>query len=123
MYRVWISSVATRRHLEAGHLRERWMPTKDIGFQSFREFADSAVASGAHCLLHSECWHMPSRIRFEADVISGRACIRGRRFAVSRVVNLVTNGMSVPETVTTCPYPELEDIRQSLRYVAWLAEE
>jgi hypothetical protein len=35
------------------------------------------------------------RITFDPDVMGGRACIRGMRIAVSLIVNLVANGMTV----------------------------
>ena len=63
------------------------------------------------------------RITFAPDVMGGRACIRGMRITVSLILNLVANGMSIEEIVAAYPYLEPEDIRQSLRYAAWLAEE
>jgi uncharacterized protein (DUF433 family) len=39
------------------------------------------------------------------------------------VVNLVANGMNAEEIVRDYPYLEPEDIRQALRYAAWLTEE
>jgi hypothetical protein len=45
------------------------------------------------------------------------------RVTVSLVVNLVANEMSTDEIVEAYPYLKPEDIRQALRYVAWLAEE
>lgn len=63
------------------------------------------------------------RITFDPDVMGGRACIRSTRVTVSLVLNLVANGMSVEEIVRAYPYLEPEDIRQALRYAAWLADE
>ena len=63
------------------------------------------------------------RITFDPTVMGGRACIRGMRVTVSLVVNLIANGMSQAEILKAYPYLESEDIRQALRYVAWLAEE
>jgi uncharacterized protein (DUF433 family) len=63
------------------------------------------------------------RITFEPNVMSGRACIRGMRITVSLVLNLIANGMSQAEILEAYPYLETEDITQSLRYAAWLAEE
>jgi uncharacterized protein (DUF433 family) len=63
------------------------------------------------------------RITFDPNVMGGRACIRGMRVTVSLVVNLVANGMSTEEIIRDYPYLEPEDIRQALRYAAWLAEE
>ena len=63
------------------------------------------------------------RITFDPHVMGGKACIRGLRVTVSLVVNLVANGMSTEQILADYPYLEAEDIRQSLRYAAWLAEE
>jgi len=63
------------------------------------------------------------RISFDPNIMSGKACIRGMRVTVSLVLNLVAQGMSIPEIIDAYPYLEPEDIRQSLRYAAWLADE
>jgi uncharacterized protein (DUF433 family) len=63
------------------------------------------------------------RITFDPNVMGGRACIRGMRITVSLVVNLVANGMTTEEVIEAYPYLEREDIRQALRYAAWLTEE
>jgi len=63
------------------------------------------------------------RITFDPRVMGGKACIRGLRITASLVLNLVANGMSDAEILKAYPYLEAEDIRQSLKYAAWLAEE
>jgi uncharacterized protein (DUF433 family) len=63
------------------------------------------------------------RITFDQSVMGGKACIRGMRVTVSLIVNLVANGMGVEEIIEAYPYLESEDIRQALRFAAWLAEE
>jgi uncharacterized protein (DUF433 family) len=63
------------------------------------------------------------RITFDVNVMGGRATIRGMRVTVSLIVNLVANGMDTAEIIDAYPYLEPEDIRQSLQYAAWLAEE
>ncbi len=63
------------------------------------------------------------RITFETNIMGGRACIRGMRVTVSLILNLVADGMSTDEIIDAYPYIETEDIRQALRYAAWLAEE
>jgi uncharacterized protein (DUF433 family) len=63
------------------------------------------------------------RITFDPHVMGGRACIRGMRITVSLIVNLVANGMTTTDILRAYPYLEAEDIRQALRYVAWLAQE
>jgi uncharacterized protein (DUF433 family) len=39
------------------------------------------------------------RISIDADVMGGRACIRGMRMMVALIVNMVANGMSQDENV------------------------
>jgi len=63
------------------------------------------------------------RITFDPDLMGGRACIRGLRVTVALILNLIANGMSGEEIIRDYPYLEPEDIRQSLRYAAWLADE
>ena len=63
------------------------------------------------------------RVTFDPHVMGGQACIRGMRVPVSLIVNLVANGMSQAEILTEYPDLEVEDIRQALRYAAWLTTE
>lgn len=63
------------------------------------------------------------RITFEPRIMGGRACIRGMRVTVSLVLSLVADGMTTDEIVDAYPYLEPEDVREALRYAAWLAEE
>lgn len=63
------------------------------------------------------------RIIFDLDIMGGRACIRGMRVTVSLVVNLVASGISTKEILEAYPYLEAEDVSESLRYAAWLAED
>jgi len=63
------------------------------------------------------------RITFDPNIMGGRACLRGMRITVALIVNLVANGMTTEEITEAYPYLEPEDIRQALRYAAWLADE
>jgi uncharacterized protein (DUF433 family) len=45
------------------------------------------------------------------------------RVSVALVLNLVANGMTTQEILEAYPYLEEEDVNESLRYAAWLAEE
>ena len=63
------------------------------------------------------------RITFDIHIMGGRACIRGMRITVSTILNLIANGMSTVDILKSYPYLETEDIQQSLRYAAWLADE
>jgi len=63
------------------------------------------------------------RITFDPNVMGGRACLRETRVTVSLVINLFANGMSTEEIIEAYSYLEPEDLREALRYAAWLAEE
>jgi uncharacterized protein (DUF433 family) len=63
------------------------------------------------------------RITFDPNVMAGRACIRGMRVTVNLVLNLLANGMTSADIMASYPYIEEDDISQSLRYAAWLADE
>ena len=64
-----------------------------------------------------------NRITFDPDIMGGRACIRGMRLTVSLILNLISNGLTAQDIVKEYPYLEEEDVRQSLQYAAWLADE
>ena len=58
------------------------------------------------------------RITIDPKACGGRPCIRGLRFPVSKVLNLVASGISFDEILADYPYLEEADIRQALRYAA-----
>lgn len=66
---------------------------------------------------------MSDRITFDPHILGGRACLRGMRITVAHVVNLVANGMSPQQIIAEHPDLEPEDVREALRYAAWLATE
>lgn len=63
------------------------------------------------------------RITFNPQIMAGKACIRGMRVPASLILNLVANGKTNAEIIDDYPYLEAEDIKQSLLYAAWLANE
>ena len=63
------------------------------------------------------------RITFDSNLMGGRATVRGMRITVGLVLNLVSNGMTAEQIIKEYPALEAEDIRQSLQYAAWLADE
>ena len=56
------------------------------------------------------------RIKFDLDVMGGRACIRGMRVTVSLILNLVSNRMTVDEIIADYPYLQPDDIHQALAF-------
>ncbi|MBP0016020.1 MAG: DUF433 domain-containing protein [Cyanobacteria bacterium SBLK] len=63
------------------------------------------------------------RITFDPKIMTGQACIRGMRVPVSLILNLLAHGQTEAEIIEDYPYIEPEDIKQSLLYAAWLANE
>jgi uncharacterized protein (DUF433 family) len=63
------------------------------------------------------------RITFTPQIMGGRACIRGMRITVSHVLRLIASGMTVKEILEAYPYLEEEDLKVSLQYAAFLADE
>jgi uncharacterized protein (DUF433 family) len=63
------------------------------------------------------------RITQNPAVMNGKACIRGMRVTVARILSQISAGESIDELLQDYPYLEREDIMQSLAYGAWLADE
>jgi uncharacterized protein (DUF433 family) len=64
-----------------------------------------------------------TRITVDPAVCTGKPCIRGLRFPVSRLLGLLAAGESKQQILKTYPYLEPDDISESLKYAAYLAEE
>lgn len=63
------------------------------------------------------------RITFDPNIMAGKVCVRGMRITVALLLNLVANDMTNKEIMCAYLYLKPEDIKQALRYAAWLAEE
>ncbi|MGW8257052.1 MAG: DUF433 domain-containing protein [Thermoguttaceae bacterium] len=63
------------------------------------------------------------RITVDPNICTGKPCIRGLRFPVSRLLGLLASGETKESILKTYPYLEAEDIDEALRYAACLAEE
>ncbi len=63
------------------------------------------------------------RITIDPNVCTGKPCIRGFRFPVSRLLGLLASGETKESILQAYPYLEAEDIDEALRYAAYLAEE
>lgn len=64
-----------------------------------------------------------TRITVDPSVCTGKPCIRGLRFPVSRLLGLLAAGETKETIVRAYPYLEPEDIDAALRYAVCLAEE
>ena len=63
------------------------------------------------------------RITFDAQIMGGRACIRGMRIPVSVIVGQIAHGATFEEILQGYPDLEKEDIQQAVEYAAWLTQE
>lgn len=59
----------------------------------------------------------------DPKLCTGKPCIRGLRFPVSRLLGLLAAGESREQILKAYPYLESADIDEALRYAAYLAEE
>ena len=64
-----------------------------------------------------------TRITIDPAVCTGKACIRGLRFPVARLLGLLAAGETREEILREYPYLEAADIDEALRYAAFLAED
>ena len=66
---------------------------------------------------------MPTLDRIEVDprICSGKPVLRGKRFAVHQIVDLVASGNTAKQIIADFPYLDEEDIHQALKYAAALA--
>ncbi len=63
------------------------------------------------------------RITVDPNVCTGKPCIRGLRFPVSRLLGLLASGETKKTILKKYPYLQTDDIDEALRYAAYLAEE
>lgn len=63
------------------------------------------------------------RIVQTPGIMGGKPCIRGLRVTVGMILGQLSAGHSFEEILLDYPYLEKEDILQSIRYVAWRADE
>ena len=63
------------------------------------------------------------RITVDPNVCTGKPCIRGLRFPVSRLLGLLAAGETREYILERYTYLEAEDIDEALLYAAYLAEE
>lgn len=57
----------------------------------------------------------------EPDKLDGQPCIRGYRFSVEHLLELLAAGRTFEQIRSDFPFVELEDIHQALGYAAALA--
>jgi uncharacterized protein (DUF433 family) len=63
------------------------------------------------------------RITIDPTICTGKPCIRGLRFPVSRLLGLLATGETKETILKAYPYLESADIDEALAYAAFLADE
>ena len=59
-----------------------------------------------------------NRITIDKNVCKGKPSIRGMRFTVSQMIELVASGMTSEEILNDYPYIEADDIVACLKYAS-----
>lgn len=62
------------------------------------------------------------RLTVEHDKLGGQPCIRGYRFGVEELLELLAEGLTFDEIRTDFPFIEREDVHEALRYAAAIAK-
>jgi uncharacterized protein (DUF433 family) len=62
------------------------------------------------------------RITMNSDLCHGKPCVRGLRYPVSMVLDLLGSGMSSQEILADYPDLEAEDIQACLQFAARLSD-
>ena len=60
------------------------------------------------------------RITINPEICTGKPCIRGMRFTVTRLLGLLANGETRDSILKAYPYLEPEDIDAALKYAAYI---
>jgi len=63
------------------------------------------------------------RITVDPNVCLGQPTIRGTRITVSVILKMLASGKSIQDVLETYPELEEEDIRQAIKYAAWVVSE
>ena len=63
------------------------------------------------------------RITVDPNICMGQPAIRGMRITVSFILKLLASGQTYQEVLEAYPELEMEDLKQSMEYAAWLAGE
>ena len=63
------------------------------------------------------------RITINPNVCLGQPTIRDMRITISVILKMLAGGKSFPEVLEAYPELEEEDVRQSIRYAAWVVSD
>jgi len=63
------------------------------------------------------------RITVNPEICLGQPTIRGMRITVSVILKMLASGKSIQEILEAYPELEEEDVRQAIRYAAWVVSD
>ena len=63
------------------------------------------------------------RITINPNVCLGQPTIRGMRITVSVILKMLAGGNSVQQVIDAYPELEADDIRQAMKYAAWIVSD
>jgi uncharacterized protein (DUF433 family) len=63
------------------------------------------------------------RITVNPDICLGQPTIRSMRITVSTILKMLAGGKSVQEILDAYPELEAEDVRQAIKYAAWVVSD
>lgn len=63
------------------------------------------------------------RITVNPNICLGQPTIRGMRITVSVILKMLASGKSIQEILEAYPELEEEDIRQAIKYAAWVVSD
>jgi len=63
------------------------------------------------------------RITVDPAVCLGQPTVRGMRITVSVILKMLASGKTVEEVLDAYPELEAEDVRQAMKYAAWVVSD
>jgi uncharacterized protein (DUF433 family) len=63
------------------------------------------------------------RITVNPNVCLGQPTIRGMRITISVILKMLAGGESIQQVLEAYPELEVEDVRQALKYAAWIVSD
>ena len=63
------------------------------------------------------------RITIDPNICLGQPTLRGMRITVSVVLKMLAGGKSIEDVLRAYPELEAEDVRQAMRYAAWVVSD
>jgi len=63
------------------------------------------------------------RIMIDPNICLGQPTLRGMRITVSVVLKMLAGGKSIEDVLRAYPELEAEDVRQAMRYAAWVVSD